>query len=423
MLKIIYFVLLPFLVFATNLKDFIELSLKNETALIKENELLKASTQRQKALSAYFPSINLESAYNANNGDVFIDRAKESLYASFSLSYIIYDGGKREAYLDGTKSMQNIAFLNLKLNEQDIIYKACVLYFNYLSLEKIISANKAKEAFLEDSFKNTERLFKAGLKSKEARQSINAAYEQSKIERMKSELRLFELQKEILILAKEKFTPKKEEFLQEPRYQSPDNIELKILKEEENLASLNLDMARSEFYPHFYIQNSYGFYQNYFDFSLPAPLPVFASDFMDKYFKKYSQNNSFVIAMRWKLFDYKLRSAEVEEKRLDLYSKKLQRRLKERQNKAELEYSLKELQVLKEQINTLNLALEASKLSFESIDKKYKSGLASHNEYLKALDDKFISISRLELAKNDFEIAKARYYLLAGLDIRERILR
>ena len=140
MLRIAIFVFLSLSLYAVNLEDFIELSLRNETNLIKENEILKANNEKDKALSAYFPSISLESAYNANNGDVFIDRAKESLYAVFSLSYIIYDGGKREAQFKGAKSMQNLALLNSQFTKQNTVYKACVLYFNYLSLEKIISA-------------------------------------------------------------------------------------------------------------------------------------------------------------------------------------------------------------------------------------------------------------------------------------------
>lgn len=423
MLRIAIFVFLSLSLYAVNLEDFIELSLRNETNLIKENEILKANNEKDKALSAYFPSISLESAYNANNGDVFIDRAKESLYAVFSLSYIIYDGGKREAQFKGAKSMQNLALLNSQFTKQNTVYKACVLYFNYLSLEKIISASKAKENFLQNSLNNAQKMFLAGLKSKEEFESIKAVYHQSKIERMKNELKLNEIEKEIFILSKERLVPSKISSLQEPKYHSTDSIEVKIAREEENLAKLNLDIARSKFYPTFYIQNNYGFYQNNFDFSTPNTLPPFAINFVDRYFKRHSQNNQFIIAMRWKIFDFKLRSSELENSRLDFYSKKLQTRLNERKNKAELEYSLKELQVLKEQISALELNLDASNLSFESIDKKYKSGLKSLNDYLKALDDKFNSISRLELAKNEYEIAKARYYFLAGLDIRERIQR
>lgn len=423
MLRIAIFVFLSLSLYAVNLEDFIELSLRNETNLIKENEILKANNEKDKALSAYFPSISLESAYNANNGDVFIDRAKESLYAVFSLSYIIYDGGKREAQFKGAKSMQNLALLNSQFTKQNTVYKACVLYFNYLSLEKIISASKAKENFLQNSLNNAQKMFLAGLKSKEEFESIKAVYHQSKIERMKNELKLNEIEKEIFILSKERLVPSKISSLQEPKYHSTDSIEVKIAREEENLAKLNLDIARSKFYPTFYIQNNYGFYQNNFDFSIPNTLPPFAINFVDRYFKRHSQSNQFIIAMQWKIFDFKLRSSELENSRLDFYSKKLQTRLNERKNKAELEYSLKELQVLKEQISALELNLDASNLSFESIDKKYKSGLKSLNDYLKALDDKFNSISRLELAKNEYEIAKARYYFLAGLDIRERIQR
>ena len=76
---------LPLFVFASNLNELINLSLKNEDYLIKELALLKAQSERKSAFRAYLPELSLQGAYVGNSLDRFASDPKESLFTRLSL--------------------------------------------------------------------------------------------------------------------------------------------------------------------------------------------------------------------------------------------------------------------------------------------------------------------------------------------------
>ncbi|EPV6667420.1 TolC family protein [Campylobacter lari] len=88
----------------------------------------------------------------------------------------------------------------------------------------------------------------------------------------------------------------------------------------------------------------------------------------------------------------------------------------------ELDNLLQEIEISKVKIKALNASFKAANLAFEAIEKKYTAGLCSYVEYLNALELKYKSQSQLELAKNEYEITKARYYFTAGIDIKTKVL-
>ena len=172
--------------------------------------------------------------------------------------------------------------------------------------------------------------------------------------------------------------------------------------------------------PRIFLQDNFGFYRNNYGINLPPQLNTMGLN-LNEYFKKNAKNNEFFIGFEWKIFDFFSTSAKVEKERLDYQIAALGASYAERKNRLEMSFLQKELKVLGEQIEALKLANTAASLAFESVDKKYTAGLSSYNDYLQALESKFKAQSDLELARNEFEIAKARYYYTLGLDIKERI--
>mgnify|MGYP004671588227 FL=1 len=223
-------------------------------------------------------------------------------------------------------------------------------------------------------------------------------------------------------LSQKHFTPQGEAKIKEPSFESPKNLDSLIAQEQVNIARAKLESAKAEYLPRFFIQNNLTWYKNNFDIDIPPLLMAMSGDFVDKYFKKNSRNNQFILGFEWKIFDFFSTSAKVESERLEYQIQALNANYVERKNKLEIDFLRKELKVLREQIEALSLANEAASLAFESVDKKYVAGLNSYNDYLQALESKFKAQSDLELAKNEFEIAKARYYFVLGIDIKERIV-
>lgn len=408
---------LPLVLFGSNLKELINLSQKNEQYLIKQIQIEQAKLTSKEAFRNYLPSLNLNSAYVANNKDRFIIDPQESLFAKVSLHFLLFDGGAREANLRALESREKLSLLDKEQNKNYLALNAITLYFNTLSLEKILLANQQKIAFLKSTFERLQKFYDAGLSPKDELESIKAKYHLSLLELSQNELKLANIQKEIKILSDTDFKVQGNAFLENPQQEESQNYEVMIAKEQINLAKESVNLAKAEYFPKFYIQDNLNFYKNNYNPKVPAPFVNLADQFLEK----YSQGNQFILGMEWKIFDFNARAKEVEKERLNVQIANANARFSERKNKEELNYLDKSLKVLQEQILTLNLSLNAAILAFKSVDKKYQAGLVSYVEYLQALEAKFKAQSDLELAKNEFEITKANYYFNAGIDLNSKV--
>ncbi|EDO6595338.1 multidrug efflux RND transporter outer membrane subunit CmeD [Campylobacter coli] len=415
--KTIILVFLPLSLSASNLREFITLSQNNEQYLIKQMQSEQASLSRSQAFRNYLPHLSLNSAYVANNKDRFIIDPQESLFAKFSLNLLLYDGGAREANLRALESKEKLSFLDKEQSKNYLALNAITLYFNTLSLEKILLANQQKVEFLRSTFERLQKFYDAGLSPKDELESIKARYHLSLLELSQNELKLASIQKEIKILSNTDFTPSGNAFLENPNQEKSQSYEVLIAKEQINLAKESVNLAKAEYFPKFYMQDNFGFYKNNYNPKIPTPFINLADEFLEK----YSQSNQFILGMEWKIFDFNARAKEVEKERLNVQIANANARLSERKNKEELNYIDQSLKVLKQQIYTLNLSLNAANLAFESVDKKYQAGLVSYVEYLQALEAKFKARSDLELAHNEFEITKANYYFNAGIDLISKV--
>ncbi|MFQ6341409.1 TolC family protein [Campylobacter sp. VTCC 70190] len=415
--KAVVLAFLPLLLSASNLGELINLSQNNEAYLIKQMQSKQANLDKEQAFRTYLPSLSLNSAYVANNKDRFIIDPQESLFAKFSLNFLLFDGGAREAHLRALESKEKISLLDKEQSKNYLALNAITLYFNTLSLEKILRANEQKVLLLKSTFERLQKFHQAGLSPKDELESIKAKYHLSLLELSQNKLKMANIQKEIKILTHTDFKPQGYAFLENPQQEKSQNYEVMMAKEQINLAKQSVSFAKAEYFPKFYIQNNFSFYKNNYNPKIPAAYIPLANEFLEK----YSQNNQIILTMQWKIFDFNARAKEVEKERLNVQIANANARFSERKNKEELNYLDKNLQVLQEQINALNLSLNAANLAFESVDKKYQAGLLSYVEYLQALEVKFKAQSDLELAKNEFEITKANYYFNAGINLISKV--
>ncbi|RTJ98633.1 TolC family protein, partial [Campylobacter jejuni] len=158
---------LPLVLFGSNLKELINLSQKNEQYLIKQIQIEQAKLTSKEAFRNYLPSLSLNSAYVANNKDRFIIDPQESLFAKVSLNFLLFDGGAREANLRALESKEKLSLLDKEQNKNYLALNAITLYFNTLSLEKILLANQQKIAFLKSTFERLQKFYDAGLSPKD----------------------------------------------------------------------------------------------------------------------------------------------------------------------------------------------------------------------------------------------------------------
>lgn len=384
---------------------------------MRELAALKATSERKSAARAYLPSLSLQGGYANSSFDRFLSDPKNSLFAKLSLEFLLYDGGSREATLNALKRAQELAATAQTQSKNYLALNAATLYFNYLGMQSLIKASEQKELFLRETLRRLEGFYGAGLAAKDALESVRANYHLTSLELHKNRLKLIEIEKNLQELTQQKFTPKGAARLKNVSGEKGQNLETLIAKQKAQIAKEKLKDARGAYLPRIFLRDTFSLYRNDFALDFPAPFDAM----LDDYFKKNSKNNQFFIGFEWKIFDFFSTASKVESERLEYQIAALNANFTERKNKLELEFLQKELAVLNEQIKALESANEAADLAFESVDKKYAAGLNSYNDYLQALESKFKAQSDLELARNAYEIAKARYYFTAGLDLKERI--
>ncbi|MBS4235227.1 TolC family protein [Campylobacter vulpis] len=415
--KFLILILTPLFLKASNLNELIELSLRNESYLIKELQTMQNAAQKDAAFRAYLPNLSLSSGYIANNKDRALTEPNESLFSRLSLNFLLYDGGKREAHIKSLKLQEILAALDAKEQKNLLALNAATLYFNYLSLEELIKASEQKKAFLEQNLKRLENFYSAGLSAKDELESIRAKFHLASLELSQKNLKLENVKKELLILTTKTFTPQGKAKLKDPQKTQSQNVKVLKAKEQIYLANEGVKAARAEFFPKFFVQNHLSFYDNHHNPKIPAPYQNLASAM----FSESGSVNQVILGLEWKIFDFGARNKELENKRLALQIQRANYELLKRQNEEELNYLEKNLTFIKEQIKALKYSLNAANLAYESVSQKYKAGLCSYVEYLQALELKFKAMSDLELAKNEFEITKANYYFTAGLNLSKEI--
>ncbi|EAI6219384.1 TolC family protein, partial [Campylobacter upsaliensis] len=180
--KCLVLILTPLFLKASNLNELIELSLHNESYLIKELQTLQSVAQKDAAFRAYLPNLSLSSGYIANNKDRALTEPNESLFSRLSLNFLLYDGGKREAHIKSLKLQEILARLDEKEQKNLLALNAATLYFNYLSLEELIKAGEQKKTFLKQSLTRLESFYNAGLSAKDELESIRAKFHLASLE-------------------------------------------------------------------------------------------------------------------------------------------------------------------------------------------------------------------------------------------------
>ncbi|EPW4223196.1 multidrug efflux RND transporter outer membrane subunit CmeD, partial [Campylobacter jejuni] len=133
------------------------------------------------------------------------------------LNFLLFDGGAREANLRALESREKLSLLDKEQNKNYLALNAITLYFNTLSLEKILLANQQKVSFLKSTFERLQKFYDAGLSPKDELESIKAKYHLSLLELSQNELKLANIQKEIKILSDTDFKVQGNAFLENPQ--------------------------------------------------------------------------------------------------------------------------------------------------------------------------------------------------------------
>ncbi|MBR1544718.1 MAG: TolC family protein [Alphaproteobacteria bacterium] len=179
---------------ALNLADVIELSMCNNPTTRQAWLSTKVGETAYKGtLGSYLPQINASAGYTKSdttnymvdpNGVETIGKGAE---AGLSLSWLLYDFGKRESAVEKTFQSMNSANFQYNNTLQTVAYNTIVAYYDALSAVEELAAVKANEEASLKSFELASKKFELGMSSKADTLQAETAYAQAQLQVTKQE--------------------------------------------------------------------------------------------------------------------------------------------------------------------------------------------------------------------------------------------
>lgn len=156
-----------------NLADVIELSMCNNPNTRQAWLSTKVGETAYKAsLAGYYPQLSANASYQkSKSNDYVVDpdgevsRGKVA-EAGLSLSWLLYDFGKREAGVEKTFQSMNSTKFQYNDTLQQVAYDTIVAYYDALSAVEELAAVKANEEASLKSFELASKKFELGMSSK-----------------------------------------------------------------------------------------------------------------------------------------------------------------------------------------------------------------------------------------------------------------
>lgn len=398
----------PLFLYSYNLEELVETSLKNRVVEAASLTVQAKEKAYESTKSGYLPTVNLSGAY-LNKYKETPASAKNTLQASASLQYIIYDGGKRGALYDQLLFNVDTSKENLEAIKNTISLDVTRLYFDYLSFIAHKDATNQQIKQLEVELQRLQMYYETGSVTRDEVDKID-----SRVKIEKVVLNEIDLDIQRVLYTLEYYTMQKITRIEEGSTIHVDGIQevqtrpdIKALEFEIQALMSDVQTTKSANYPTLYFDNTYSYSEYYFDDKSKE------SDFL------VNNQNIASLNIEWNVFDFGAVTEAYESKQYDYLSRKSM--LEHQINKADVDYRLaqKELEIIKLKIDATKATLDAASSTFKLIKIKYQNGAIDNVAYLQSLSEKYGALRVYEKAKNDLEIKKAEVLYYSGHTIEE----
>ena len=179
---------------ALGLADVIELAMCNNPTTRQAWLSTKVGDTAYKGnvFGSYLPHVSASASYQKTDATDYtvnpkVERVSKGAEAGLSLSWLLYDFGKRESSVE--KTFQSMNSLNFQYNNtlQQVAYNTIVAYYDALSSVEELAAVKANEEASLKSFQLASKKFELGMSSKAATLQAETSYAQAQLQVAKQE--------------------------------------------------------------------------------------------------------------------------------------------------------------------------------------------------------------------------------------------
>ena len=400
--------LLPLVAFAGNLPELLKLAEQNKQVESSRYQLEAAKENEYATKSGYLPSLSFGANQTYNQQENMLSPEKSRTGAA-TLSFTLYDGGKREAQFSKQDALVKSATFSLASTQNNVSLNVIYYYFNYLSTLASKTAMLQKLEQLHAERLRLEKFVSVGVATEDELQKIISSIEQSKVDLLTLENTLNNISNTLEYLTGESVHVELGSSVVFNQTVQDDVRRFDILALEQSVQSAQADVkiAKSPHLPSIKIEDTYSRFKN--DYGNPA----WNSD--------ENHQNTVQLSLQWKIFDFGSTSAGAQAAQKTYLAKSSELAYEKHKAKANLKSAQNSYQTALAKIEAGKARLHASEMTYELVKKKFQQGIVNNVTYLDALSDKFNAQAQLQTALNEVEYQKAVLLYEMGQEIKGAI--
>lgn len=409
MKKLSLLCLFPLLAFSGNLQQLLTLAEQNKHVESSRYELEAAKEKEYATKSGYMPSLSFGANQTYNQEESMLSPEKSRTGAA-TLSFTIYDGGKREALFSQQEALVKAATFSLASVQNNVSLNVIYYYFNYISTLASKESTLQKMEQLEAERYRLEKYLSVGSATADELQKIISSIEQTKVDLLTLDNTLNNISNTLEYLTGKEISVEAGSSVRLQETQSSDDakrFDIQALEESVQSAKAEAEAAKAPHLPTIKIEDTYSRFK--YDYANP----LWNSD--------ADHQNTVQLSMQWKIFDFGSTSASVQAAQKNYLAKSSDLAYEKQKAKASYKSAQNSYKTALAKIDAAKARLSASEMTYELVKKKFQQGIVNNVTYLDALTDKFNARSQLQTALNEVEYQKAVLLYEMGKEIKGAI--
>ena len=409
MKKLSLLCLFPLFAFSGNLQQLLTLAEQNKHVESSRYELEAAKEKEYATKSGYMPSLSFGANQTYNQEESMLSPEKSRTGAA-TLSFTIYDGGKREALFSQQEALVKAATFSLASVQNNVSLNVIYYYFNYISTLASKESTLQKMEQLEAERYRLEKYLSVGSATADELQKIISSIEQTKVDLLTLDNTLNNISNTLEYLTGKEVSVEAGSSVKLQETQSSDDakrFDIQALEESVQSAKAEAEAAKAPHLPTIKIEDTYSRFK--YDYANP----LWNSD--------ADHQNTVQLSMQWKIFDFGSTSASVQAAQKNYLAKSSDLAYEKQKAKASYKSAQNSYKTALAKIDAAKARLSASEMTYELVKKKFQQGIVNNVTYLDALTDKFNARSGLQTALNEVEYQKAVLLYEMGKEIKGAI--
>lgn len=410
MKKLSLLCLFPLLAFSGNLQQLLTLAEQNKHVESSRYELEAAKEKEYATKSGYMPSLSFGANQTYNQEESSMLSPEKSRTGAATLSFTIYDGGKREALFSQQEALVKSATFSLASVQNNVSLNVIYYYFNYISTLASKESTLQKMEQLEAERYRLEKYLSVGSATADELQKIISSIEQTKVDLLTIDNTLNNISNTLEYLTGKEVSVEAGSSVRLQETQSSDDakrFDIQALEESVQSTKAEAEAAKAPHLPTIKIEDTYSRFK--YDYANP----LWNSD--------ADHQNTVQLSMQWKIFDFGSTSASVQAAQKNYLAKSSDLAYEKQKAKASYKSAQNSYKTALAKIDAAKARLSASEMTYELVKKKFQQGIVNNVTYLDALTDKFNARSQLQTALNEVEYQKAVLLYEMGKEIKGAI--